>query len=54
MSTVTVGLVRLHRHFNELPEDSQGIMAVEGKPKTNAYDSLLRSNTYSLMRLRSR
>ena len=28
MSTVSVRLVRLHRHFNELPEDSQGIMAV--------------------------
>ena len=28
MSTVSVGLVRLHRHFNKLPEDSQGNLAV--------------------------
>jgi len=27
MSTVSVGLVRLHIHFNELPEDSQGNLA---------------------------
>ena len=28
MSTVSVGLVRLHRHFNELPGDFQGNLAV--------------------------
>ena len=28
MSTVSVRLVRLHRYFNKLPEDSQGNLAV--------------------------
>ena len=27
MSTVSVGLVRLHRHFKGLPEDYQGNLA---------------------------
>jgi len=28
MSTVSVGLVRLHKYFNELPGDFQGNLAV--------------------------